>query len=102
MATRHTITIKQLMLAFGVSAMTVHSWRKGSVTRDPLPATKTNGYVAFSVAEIKKWAKTYGVAIMVDPASLVGIVFTKPGPKPKIGFPMPATKTQRKVKVASA
>ncbi len=60
MATSKTLTSNQLTHLFGVSLMTISTWRKGTPTMNPLPTTPVKGdprAVAFSVADVKKWAK---------------------------------------------
>lgn len=85
------------MIVFGVSAMTVNSWRKGSVTRSALPATKIGNHVVFDVGRVERWAKTYGIPIMVEPKALRGLIqVIKPGPKARVEV---SAKTPRKAKV---
>lgn len=63
MATAKTLTTKQITQLFGVSAMTVSTWRKGTPQIVPLATTPVKGdprAVAFKVSDVKAWAKTVG------------------------------------------
>ncbi len=88
MSSKQSLTTKHIMALFGVSAMTVHSWGKGTATRDPLPSTKdAAGKRTFPLGKTKQWAKRYGVAMLVSPEGLLTDVATKPGPKAKAKTP---------------
>jgi hypothetical protein len=85
MTTRNTITTKAVQQAFDVSHMTIHAWRKGSPSKEPLPVVETDSRaVLFKPAEVKRWAKAHKIDI-VDAAALVPGAehATKPGPKTK-------------------
>lgn len=84
MSIKQSLTTKQLLVLFGVSAMSIHSWSKGTATRDALPSVKNeNGTRSFSLVKVKQWAKRYGITMLVDPETLLGETLAKPGPKPK-------------------
>lgn len=85
MSKAQTLTTADLTTIFGVSHMTIHNWKKGTPTKDPLPTVETGTRnVLFPVAGIKRWAKVEGVAIVVDPDKLLAKpAQRKPGPKPR-------------------
>lgn len=77
---------RDLEAVFGVTSMTVHNWRKGSVTREPLPVDEKsleNGDVRFHPTITARWAKRNDVlmAKLIGDVTLAG--FTRPGPKPR-------------------
>lgn len=80
---KNTLSTKALMAAFNVSHMTIHSWRAGSATRDPLPIIDTGSRsVLFKPAEVKRWAKNHKIQI-IDAEALVpgNEIATRPGPR---------------------
>lgn len=82
-APRH-MTIKQAALAFGVSAMCLSHWRKGTATKEALPFETEGRNVLIPIAAAKKWAKTHGIEFAKDPASVVSspdAAPQQPGPK---------------------
>lgn len=87
MKTANQLTTKQLLLVFGVSHMTVYSWR--NLEHDPLPvvAGTPPRTVLFCLKEVKAWAKRNGVQIMVEPSVVLEQAKSesevKPGPKKK-------------------
>lgn len=89
MATAKILTSKQVQTAFGVAHMTIHNWRKGTATKDPLPCELSDPEavkprISFRVIALKQWAKRNGVEFAVDPESLITEVeapASKPGPK---------------------
>jgi predicted DNA-binding transcriptional regulator AlpA len=86
---KKTLTTKQLMAGFGVSDMTVFTWRKGTATKEPIPHTVDGRSVTFPVSEVKAWAKKHGV-----PFDLVKAEGSpdaeKPGPKAAAKKAVPA------------
>ena len=77
-----TLTSKNLQTVFGVTAMTIHNWRKGSKKVTALPSIPSDSRaVGFSVAAVKKWAATNGINMLVPPEVVVGEDRGKPGPK---------------------
>lgn len=84
MSIKQSLTTKQLLVLFGVSAMSIHSWSKGTATRDALPSVKNaNGTRSFPLTKVKQWAKRYGITMLVNPEGLLTDEAVKPGPKPK-------------------
>lgn len=60
------LTRTAVIAAFGVTGLTILNWRKGTATRDPLPAEVTTSdggrpTVMFVEADVTKWAKKYGL-----------------------------------------
>jgi len=85
MSTRNAITTKAIQQAFAVSHMTVHAWRKGTPSKDPLPVIETGTRdVLFKPADVKRWAKAHKIDIVdakaLDPSN---VDHAKPGPKAK-------------------
>lgn len=70
------LTVKNLVTLFGVTAMTVHNWKKGSPSRPAMPDDLTP-------AKVKKWATQNGITMTCEPAALLGTDINKPGPKPR-------------------
>lgn len=91
MATKQSLTTKQLLALFGVSAMTINSWGKGTTTRDALPSNKDeSGKRTFPLGKTKQWAKRYDITMLVDPESLMkDVTSSKPGPKAKVAEKKP-------------
>lgn len=71
MAKTKTLTTTQLTVVFAVSSMTIANWRKGIVSRDPLPTEIEGRSVGFAPAKIKAWAKKYKVEMTCDPMDMV-------------------------------
>lgn len=71
-----TLTMKNLVTLFGVTAMTVYSWRRGTATKEAMPETLTP-------AAVKRWAKRHEVAMTCEASTLLGTGVLKRGPKPK-------------------
>lgn len=59
------LSINDLARGFKVSTVSLHLWRKGTPTKEPLPheIIKVGGQrrVTFGIAETKRWAKTHGL-----------------------------------------
>lgn len=73
---------------FGISNMTLYSWRKGTKKMAPLPVSGVEalkGKVAFLASAVNKWAKTHGVVIIQTPEQVKQALPTqrKSGPKPR-------------------
>lgn len=68
MATK-AMTIRQALRAFGVSPPCLHSWRRGTPTKQPLPVIVKEGSrnVLIGVTAARQWAKRHGVEFAVDP-----------------------------------
>jgi hypothetical protein len=107
MTTAKSLSPKQVQQVFGVSHMTVFSWRQGNSKVTPLPCVtkpRVKGGKAHSVtitpAALSSWAKKNGIPIVVDPSTLLADPDVKPGPKPRVADPEPkvAVKTERKAK----
>jgi hypothetical protein len=80
------LTITQAAQAFGVSTMTLHLWRKGTVTKEALPhdikMIGNRRAVRISAARAEAWAKRNGVTF--SPERITGIAKVgKSGPIPK-------------------
>lgn len=69
--TTKLLTTTHLVTLFGVSSMTIANWRKGIVSRDPLPTEQNGRNVGFLPAKIKAWAKKYDVQLHADPVALL-------------------------------
>lgn len=72
MATAKSLTIKQALVAFGVAHMTLHNWRKGSPTKEPLPFEVDNPEavkprVSFKLSTTKAWARKHKIEFAFDP-----------------------------------
>jgi hypothetical protein len=108
------LTITQLTKVFNTTNMTIYNWRKGTVTRRPLPTVPdaAQGRVLFDSKDVEKWAKEYHVPIVV-PVNRLAEASTAPeglarGPKamPKKAVPAvpakpaKATKDVKPAKVA--
>jgi len=97
-----TMTIRQALAAFGVSAPCLHSWRKGTPTKDPLPVIIEDGQrgVLISVTAAKAWAKKHGVTFAQDPDAVIAKepASLKSGPRPA----PKAAKAQVKIPVPPA
>lgn len=81
-----TLTVKELQTVFGVGGMTIYNWRQGSARKDPLPCEVDDSRrVSFKVAEVRTWAKSNGVEMVLKPADVIASRGepSKPGPKPK-------------------
>ena len=81
------LTINQAAAAFGVTTMTIFSWRKGVAGREPLPveienpdATKPRVFVP--IKEAKAWATKHSLEFKPESIESKGRQ-TKPGPKAK-------------------
>lgn len=81
MTTAKTLNTQNLIKLFDVSGMTIHTWRKGTPTRTPLPSLKEGNAVRFVVAEVKAWAKKHGIYMTTDPRELLGTGELPRGPK---------------------
>lgn len=89
------LNAKQVCAVFGISNMTLLSWRKGTKTRAPLPVASPKKSdparaVRFNVSGIKAWAKKHAVAIEVAPETILAdpntgasVASAKSGPKPR-------------------
>lgn len=68
------LTITQMTRVFNTTNMTIYNWRKGTVTRRPLPTVAdpkaTKATVLFDSKEVLRWAKEYGVPVVVEPGKL--------------------------------
>ena len=77
------LSINDLARGFNVSTVSLHLWRKGTPTKEPLPheVVTIGGQrrVAFGVAATKAWAKKHGLEFNLD-AAKAGEV-KKAGPK---------------------
>lgn len=101
MAAMKTMTIRQALAAFGVSAPCLHSWRKGTPTKEALPVLIEDGQrgVLISVTAAKAWAKKHNVTFAQDPDAVIAKepASLKSGPrpstkavaKPKVKIPVP-------------
>jgi hypothetical protein len=76
------LTTADLQKAFGVTAMTIHNWRKGTPQRPALKTKSDGRRVAFAEAAVRRWAEKAGVAVVDESALLGGLARGKPGPKP--------------------
>lgn len=87
------MTLKQAADAFGVTNMTIFSWRKAAAGRDPLPVILKEGSnrVFVPIAKARAWATKYNLAFKLDGIEEAGRQ-TKPGPKPKASKPDPTRK----------
>lgn len=74
------LTTKDLTDVFGVTPMTIFNWRRGTPTREPLPAENEGRRVFYRPARLKAWAKRHGIPLLrsLDESTARG----KPGPKP--------------------
>ncbi|MNK65503.1 hypothetical protein D3C87_848000 [compost metagenome] len=79
MAAAMRLTTKDVEDAFGVTPMTVYNWRKGTPTREPLPAEVEGRRVFYRAARLKAWAKRHGIPLLKDPEAVSA--HSKPGPK---------------------
>jgi len=71
------------MAGFGVSDMTVYTYRQGTSTKDPLPSLKNGTSVGFDEATMVKWGKKYGVPF--DAAAALKVPGSaQRGPKPPV------------------
>lgn len=77
------LSVKNLMELFGVTAMTLHNWKRRTATRTALPAVRTP-------AVIRNWATMNGVPMTCAPSTLLGKDVGKPGPRPKVVNPSKA------------
>jgi hypothetical protein len=84
------LNAKQACACFGISNMTLLSWRKGTKSRTALPVAQpkksdTRPTIRFNVAGIKAWAKKNAVEFVMTPEQVlesdVTTVAVKPGPK---------------------
>jgi hypothetical protein len=83
MTKQNFLSTKQLCAGFGVSAVTISNWRKGTPGKTALPVAEHPGYgVRFDPAVIKAWAKEHGLKFSVAAAQAVGA--STPGPKPTV------------------
>ena len=79
----------QVCEIFGISHMTLWSWRKGTKKMTPLPTViprkmLTKPAIRFSGPAITRWARANGVILVRTPEEvLAGKVTNKPGPKPR-------------------
>ncbi len=84
---KRKLTTRDLEVVFGVTTMTVHNWRKGSATKEPLPVIKEDlekGQVRFAPKITASWAKKNGVTMVSPIDQAEPGLFTKPGPKPRL------------------
>lgn len=96
------LTTKQVMAGFGVSDMTVFTWRRGTNTRSVLPCHADGTRVYFKEAEMAKWAKKNGVEWNPTAAAKVpGPAKTGPKPEAKKAVPAVAKKMPPPVKKAT-
>lgn len=72
-----TLSTKNLQELFGVTAMTIHNWKKRQRDLHPLPADPTP-------YQAEHWASREGRVLTCDPRALLGKDVLKPGPKPRI------------------
>lgn len=83
MSQAQKMTIRQACEAFGVTGMCLHSWRRGTATKKPLPVSQKAGdrRVYIPVAAARKWARDHGVQFVHDPDVVLGTVTAsvKPG-----------------------
>ena len=80
------LTIPQVSTMFGVTAMTILHWRKGSASRKPLPTVKPAKHeppnaVRFDQSKVEAWAKRHEIEIVAKPAPEAA--GRKRGPKPR-------------------
>lgn len=90
MGAKKRLTGLQVAQAFGVSMMTIYTWRKASAKRTGLPhESEENGAararVFYPIKEIRDWAKLNGIPFALRPEEILktGIQPGKPGPKPR-------------------
>jgi hypothetical protein len=86
MTKANKLTIKDLLLVFGVTSMTIQSWRKGGARKTPMPFNQEGRNVSYNAVKIKAWANANSVPMELDPLDLAGSTAgnAKPGPKPKV------------------
>jgi hypothetical protein len=98
-----SISIKTACVAFGVTAMCLHHWRKGSATRPALPVLRTEGRsVQISIAAAEKWAKTNKVEIVVPFAAAAEMVAGGREPSAKAAAKKAAPKPVKAVATKTA
>lgn len=87
------LTAKQVCQVFGISNMTLWSWRQGTRTLTPMPvatpskATEGRATLRFNAAGIKAWAKKHGVVMVMTPEQALDDSAkeqSKPGPKQRV------------------
>lgn len=82
MTTQKTLTVNDLVQAFGVSSMTLYLWRQGTPTKDPLPydvvdPNAKRPSIAFRIPKVRAWAKKHGIEFAVDPDNLTQAATSK-------------------------
>lgn len=85
-----SLTTRQVIAGFGVSDMSIWTWRKGNSVRDPLPIVKDGRSVRFPVDGVLAYSKKYRLPFSMSAARAVQA--PRPGPK--------ATPVEDKPKVA--
>ena len=75
-------TTRQIMAGFGVSDMTVYTWRQGTPQREKMPTEQDGRNVYFPHASTVAWAKKHGLTFDADAAAKAVGTAAKTGPKP--------------------
>ena len=87
--TKTQLTAPQVCRLFGISNMTLFSWRQGNKHKSPLPVAKAKikegrATLRFNQASTLAWAKKHDVEIAVPVEQvLTEVKQGKPGPKPR-------------------
>lgn len=94
---KQAMTIRQACVAFGISAMNLSHWRKGTATKEALPSETDGRAVSIPVVSARKWAKAHGVEFVVDPDKAIADEANAPGAAgPKVKKATPAKKAAAK------
>lgn len=84
-AARRQLTTKDLERVFGVTAMTLYLWRRGTATRSKLrtaPKKRGERSVAYYEEDVIAWAKRHDVPLAVHPSKIKAPAARKqPGPR---------------------
>ena len=80
------LTVIQTCALFGVTAMCLGLWRKGTATKSPLPCTKETGGrgIKFTASKLERWAAKNGVALVRTVEDVLqdeSLMPRKPGPR---------------------
>lgn len=81
------LTIAQVAEVFGVSQVTVFTWKRGTSRRPALPMTPKSAQSnspRFFASDLRRYAEKHGLTFAREPEDVVASwVYVKPGPKPK-------------------